>query len=211
MSNDSAERHALRGELPFIESFSLVDLLRAFGRESIDAEQTKSLILDQSGRSTAHQVAGLDLLRAWCAFQRYGIEHSIGNGDVMSARLPDGTVFDEVRFSGHSTVASLMRQALGLCDRFGWPPPMLPCRTADLSDSAKTLNCVAAIEQWSADKLDRPRSRPLSPQQIGRTYDRDWRVVREWIDGGEIWAEAIDSKNYRIAIANLPIDWESRL
>jgi hypothetical protein len=210
LSKKSHSKKSHSKKSAFKHSFSYVELLLAFGREGVNAEQAACLA-DRSGRSTAHQTARLDVLRAWCAFLRCGIEHDIGNADFVTVQMPDGSTFDEVRFSGHSMIELLMEQTLELCDDFGWAPPLLPSATAELFDSAKTLNCVATIEQWTEDKSNRPRSRPLSPKQIARIYQHDWRVVKGWIDKGSISAEALDSKNYRIDLADLPFGWESRL
>ena len=116
-----------------------------------------------------------------CAFNRDGIEHDIANGDVVPVRMQDGSTFDEVRFSGHSTIADLMRQALGLCDRFGWVPPALPHGTADLSDSLKTLNCVRAIEQWTVEKIGALEAN--SEKQSGETGSDSSRGP--WHSAGE--------------------------
>jgi hypothetical protein len=141
--------------------FTYAELLAAFGREEIDADHTASLDADRSGRSTAHQIARLDVLRAFCAFARYGIQQSIEDGDVVPVQRFGGTTLDEVRFSGHSMIAFLVQQALEVCDDFGSVPPILPCATVDLSDSLETLNCVAAIEQWTVEKIEASLSVPV--------------------------------------------------
>jgi hypothetical protein len=151
VSREFSEREALRRELPFIESFSLADLLRAFGREDInDVEQTASFAMDHDGRSVAHQVAALDLLAAWCAYQQVGNEDLIANPDAMRTVLPDDSVID---FSGNKTFAILFKGMRSLCDRFGWTGPALPNLSRQLTDVIAMYSNVEAIREWAIGKL----------------------------------------------------------
>jgi hypothetical protein len=124
-------RETLRWKLlhDISRSYSIAELLTAYGRHEIDSLQTASLAADKAGRSPAHQIAGLDELFAWCAIQ-------------------------QLCNPGEQGLGMLVRMASELSERFACTPDMLSqWLTTDLNDSVAIRTCIIAIQRWAAERI----------------------------------------------------------
>jgi len=62
-------------------------------------------------------------------------------------------------------------------------------------------------ESDSGQKIVLPRpvySRPYSPAELVKKFNRSWKVIKGWIDSGQLRAIPLSSKNYRIHLEDDP-------
>ena len=67
----------------------------------------------------------------------------------------------------------------------------------------------AILCRWLAEQLNLSRARP--PQEWAIVFDMSWDTIKRRIDAGAILAERINSKSWKIAIDDLPPEYDDSI